>query len=169
MKDSSEDFNFIQTNIFEGCGFEIKNLQKSPESEEYFAHSFLLQGQRTQYRQAKITPTKAGQFVTLWKRNRPGAAIQPYDGADDIDLIIITVRFKSRLGQFVFPKEALLKHGVFSIKGQGGKRALRVYPPWDKTKSTQARKTQEWQLDYFVEITENKALDRKTIRALYLA
>lgn len=38
---------------------------------------------------------------------------------------------KSELGLFIFPKEALIKHGIFSVKSKGGKRAIRVYPPWD--------------------------------------
>ncbi|MEQ1722257.1 MAG: MepB family protein [Pseudobdellovibrio sp.] len=100
------------------------------------------------YREAKITPTKNGQFVTVWKRNSKGLTA-PYDTSNKIDFYIITVKTKTKSGQFTFPKEVLIKQGIMSVKGKGGKRGLRVYPPWDKPQSKQAEKTQRWQLDYF--------------------
>ncbi|MCI0768095.1 MepB family protein [Bacillus sp. TL12] len=39
-----------------------------------------------------------------------------------------------------------------SNKGQGDKRAIRVYPPWDKLTSRQNQKKQIWQLKCFLEI-----------------
>lgn len=168
MREASEDFKFIKKHLFDECGFEITNFKKDKESEEYFAYSFQIQDRFVQYRQAKITPTKVGQFVTIWKRNHPGEPIQPYDSKDNVDLVIVTVRSHERLGQFVFPKETLIQRGVFSINGTGGKRAIRVYPAWDKTESTQARKSQEWQLGYFFEITQGNAVDGNKLRSLYL-
>lgn len=70
-------------------------------------------------------------------------------------------------GHFVFPKSALVKKGVFSVSGKGGKRALRVYPPWDKAESTQAAKTQCWQLEYFAEIPKSKSIDIQKFKTLY--
>ena len=48
-----------------------------------------------------------------------------------------------------------------------GKRAIRVYPPWDEVTSKQAQKTQKWQLDYFIDITTNEKLDLECTKALY--
>jgi MepB protein len=45
--------------------------------------ALLLNGLRVQYRVAKITPTKVGQFVTLWKRVGRGP-IQPFDLSDPV-------------------------------------------------------------------------------------
>jgi hypothetical protein len=52
---------------------------------------------------------------------------------------------------------------------KGGKRAIRVYPPWDKAESRQAEKTQKWQLEYFVEIPKNRSIDVEKFRSLYSA
>jgi hypothetical protein len=36
-----------------------------------------------------------------------------------------------------------------SKDGKGGKRAMRIYPPWDITDNRQAKKTQAWAVDVF--------------------
>jgi len=95
--ESSEAFEFIKRHVFDECGFELTNFKKDKESEEYFACSFRVQDRFVQYRQGKITPTKIGQFVTIWKRNGPGNPIQPYDSADNVDLFVVTVRFKNNI------------------------------------------------------------------------
>ena len=68
------------------------------------------------------------------------------------DLTARGARFRtksdSEIGQFVFPKEVLLKHNIISSKQKEGKRGFRVYPPWDTPTSKQAQKTQNWQLQY---------------------
>ena len=51
------------------------------------------------------------------------------------DLFIINTRKDDYFGQFIFPKSVMCEQGVLSIKDDGGKRAIRVYPPWDKTKT----------------------------------
>ena len=76
----------------------------------------------------------------------------PYDMADSFDLLVISVRAGDHFGQFVFPKNILLQKRNSFKDGIGGKRALRVYPPWDVTDNPQAKKSQAWQLAYFFEI-----------------
>ncbi|MDR3492199.1 MAG: MepB family protein [Gammaproteobacteria bacterium] len=136
------------------------------ESIEYGACDFKLNQHAVKFRVAKITPTKIGQFVTLWKRSASGP-IQPYDISDPIDLYIISTRKGNHFGQFVFPKSELCKQGVLSINGKGGKRAMRVYPPWDKVVSKQAQNTQNWQIKYFLEIPENKKVEVAMLEKLY--
>lgn len=82
----------------------------------------------------------------------------PYDMADPIDFFIISVRNTTSLGQFIFPMNVLHKHGFISKDGIGGKRAMRLYAPWDITDNHQAKKTQSWQLKYFLEITPKFAI-----------
>lgn len=132
--------------------------QPVPESEsgEYSAHRFEINKLKICYRLAKVTPTKTGQFVTLWKRNIKGT-IEPFDQYDEIDLVIISVRKEKELGQFIFPKSILLEKGVFSTNKKEGKRAIRVYPPWSETSSKQAQQSQKWQLQYFFEVLPEKA------------
>jgi hypothetical protein len=156
----------IQKLVFDKCGFEYTPALAEDESAEYGAHTFQLNGLAIRFRTSKITPTKVGQFVTLWKRNGNGP-IQPFDLTDPVDLFIISVRKDNHFGQFVFPKSVLCKQGVVSNTDKGGKRAIRVYPPWDKTTSSQAKKTQQWQLNYFLEIPENKTIDIVRAKMLY--
>ena len=47
-----------------------------------------------------------------------------------------------------------------------GKRALRVYPPWDASTSRQAQRTQAWQLQYFVDMSQGQAVDLERVKAL---
>lgn len=119
---------------------------KEPESAEYGACTFEMDGQSVKFRVAKITPKKVGQFVTLWKR---AGKIIPCDVADPFDLYIVHVRSGENVGQFVFPKAALEKQGILSTGGVGGKLAMRIYPPWDVAVNKQAKSTQKWQLEYF--------------------
>lgn len=145
--------------VYEPCGFDCTDFQAEPESAEYEAFDFKIDSKQIKYRSAKITPTKTGQFVTLWKRNQKGT-IEPFDDSDLIDFVIISVRKEDFLGQFIFPKAILLEKGIFSTEKKEGIRATRVYPPWDETHSKQAQKTQKWQLDYFFSITPKKDLEQ---------
>ena len=145
----------------------MTNLEREQESHEYGACTFKLNDLHIKFRVAHITPTKVGQFVTLWKRIGNGP-IQPFDLSDPIDLFVISVRSENRFGHFVFPKAVLSQKDVVSQDGKGGKRAMRVYPPWDVTESRQARQTQQWQLNYFLEVPVQGAVDGALVKKLYL-
>jgi len=151
--------------IYDKCEFEIKNLLFGKESQEYEACTFEVDSRKVVYRKAKITPTKTGQFVTLWKRNKAGVT-QPHDYNDSIDIVVINTCSDIQLGQFVFPKSVLLQKGIFSTETKDGKRGFRVYPPWDNPTSNQAIKTQTWQLQYFLNYGDN--LDISRAKKLYL-
>ena len=147
----NSDLVTAQKLAYEPNGLIVKNLIAEKESQEYGACRFEINNWRIIFRVAKITPTKVGQFVTLWKRIGTGP-ILPYDISDSLDLFMVSVKSGKSLGQFIFPKELLLQKGFVSTNGKGGRRAMRVYPPWDITDNAQAKKTQAWQLLYFVEI-----------------
>ena len=161
-----DDLHVIEKRIFEASGFEYTPANFDAESADYRACSFSVEGRSIKYRLAKITPTKNGQFVTIWKR-KPNGPIQPFDLSDEIDFVVVTVKTKSDLGLFIFPKEALIKHGIFSVRSKGGKRAIRVYPPWDEAESKQAEKTQKWQLEYFLDMPNNKSIDATRCKLLF--
>ena len=122
------------------------------DSQSYFACSLSINHHHVKLRVANITPKKLGQFITFYKRDLITNQIIPYDGNDPFDFLIIITRKNEQLGQFIFPKAILVKHNVLSQDNIGGKRALRVYPPWDKTHNKQAIETQKWQIKYFTEI-----------------
>lgn len=120
-----------------------------PESADYCAHTVTLGGRRAVFRVAKTTPTKVGQFVTLWQRSLEGP-IRPFDMHDGVELFVVQAGVGAGLGQFVFPLAVLARHGVVSVEGRGGKRAIRVYAPDVATTSAQAQRTQKWQGGYFL-------------------
>lgn len=135
--------------VYDVCGLELKNVQVHNESTEYAACSFELNGNKIEHRCSKITPTKVGQFITIWKRNMEGITA-PFDISDGIDFIIITARSGDNFGQFIFPITILAERAIVSRNGKSGKRGIRVYPPWEKPTSKQAMETQEWQSIFFV-------------------
>lgn len=137
--------------VYRPAGLKITATpQCEPESAEYGAARLGLNGQVVAFRVAKTTPTKIGQFVTIWKRPQPGDEIAPLDVTDDVDFVVVSVHDSHNLGQFVFPRKLLAAKGVMSRNGKGGKRAIRVYPPWTQPVAKAAIKTQEWQLkSYF--------------------
>lgn len=135
---------------YQPAGLLCSSFEKEEESAEYEAFSFVMNNRFIKFRSAKITPKKVGQFVTLWKRQSGVTA--PFDISDPIDFFVVSVRDGNKFGQFVFPKKILFEKGVLSKNSKGGKRAIRVYPPWSIAINKQAKATQKWQLDYFLDL-----------------
>jgi hypothetical protein len=158
FKIGHSDLLLIERLICKPSGWVVQNLKAEEESADYGAAEFTIGTRLIKLRVAKITPTKVGQFVTFWKRIGKGP-IQPYDCSDPFDLLIISVRAENHFGQFIFPKRVLCEKGIVSMGEKEGKRAMRVYPPWDKADNSQAKKTQAWQLEWFIEIPEKLAVD----------
>lgn len=150
--------------LYELWFMHLTDLVIEPESREYQACRFRLNGRNIICRNAKITPKKAGQFVTFWKRNDTGL-IEPFFETDPLDFYAVNVHTENNVGQFVFPKVALLANGIISTAKKEGKRGFRVYPPWDLVQNKQAASTQKWQLEYFLHISPET--DLKRAQALY--
>ncbi len=148
----------LEEKIYNNCDFQISNVIFHIESKEYFACSFHLNESRIIFRKAKITPKKVGQFVTFWKRSNSGP-IEPFHENDDFDFFVINCSSEDNFGQFIFPKTVLIEKGIVSSNNKEGKRAFRVYPIWEKPTSKQAEKTQNWQKDYFISLTNNIDFD----------
>ncbi len=139
---------------------------KEPESSNYAACQLVLNTIRIEFRVARATPIKSGHFVTFWKRNEKGLTT-PYDMKDMIDLFVVCVRERDKFGQFVFPKNVLVSRNIISVDGKGGKRAIRVYAPWVSVESSQALKTQNWQIKYFIDLSDNRRIDFECVKELY--
>jgi hypothetical protein len=70
------------------------------------------------------------------------------------------VRASNHFGYFIFPKTVLCEKGIVSKNKKDGKRAMRIYPSWDRTGNPQA-----WQLLCFFEIQEK--LDFSRLKSLF--
>ncbi|WP_316824900.1 MepB family protein [Pedobacter miscanthi] len=159
-----------QNLVYQPLNYLINNLHIEPESREYTACTFELNGLKIIHRQSKITPTKTGQFVTIWKRNEAGITI-PFNEQDGFDLLMISTKTENHFGQFIFSKATLSDHKIITKNDIEGKRGIRIYPPWDPVTSKQAEKTQKWQIPYFLKIGINEnpdlALAKKLINSKY--
>ena len=145
------EIQLLEKQLFKHLGKKISKIQLEAESKEYLALTFQLDGQKVIFRKAKITPTKTGQFVTIWKRNLDGITAS-FDISDDFQFIIILAQKEESLGLFIFPKATLHQKRIISDENKDGKRGIRVYPSWDSPTSKQAIKTQEWQSDFFLDL-----------------
>jgi len=166
-----------------------------PEAKQYHGAIFSLNGKKCVYRKGKVTADRPGAFLALWKRpnlvsgsNKPIPLIE-----EDIDYLFIKVEEhytvnqegsvvaqdhllidKPKVGLFIFPVKLLLEKGFIASVKYKGKTGFRVFPPWSgnrgnhatKVFSESGKKTQAWQLPYFVEIDENGALDISTFNQI---
>jgi hypothetical protein len=154
--------------VYEPAGMKVTHAAlREAESSEYGACRFGLDGRAIAFRVAKTTPTKLGQFVTIWKRPAPGSEIAPLDISDGVAFVVVSVFDGVRRGQFVFSQQVLVEKGIMSRSGKGGKRAIRVYPPWTTPVVNEATKTQRWQIQYFVPLAQNGSADPALVRKLF--
>ena len=152
--------------IYNPCGLKVSAPIPDKESSKYGGYWFALNDAPIMFRVAKITPTKIGQFVTLYRRIGGKGPTKPYTLEDAANFFIVSTRQGDNFGQFIFPKIVLHEHGIISNNdGTGGKWAIRVYPPWDIAINKQAKNTQAWQLEYFVDASSN-TIDHKRIHTL---
>lgn len=155
-------------NIYKPAGIKVTTTAlRETESSEYEACRLCLNGQLIVFRVAKTTPTKIGQFVTIWKRPKPESEIAPIDNDDGVAFVIVSVSDATHCGQFVFDREILLSKNIMSRTGKGGKRAIRLYPPWFKPVAKAAISTQKWQLPYFFSIANDGTADIAVVRKLF--
>ncbi|MGN6103613.1 MAG: MepB family protein [Kofleriaceae bacterium] len=156
--------------VYEPAGMVVTDAaRRETESAEYGACRFGLDGRLVVFRVAKTTPTKLGQFVTMWKRATPESEIAPLDVLDGVAFVVVSVFDTGRRGQFVFSQRVLADQGVLSRGGAGGKRAIRVYPPWVTLAAKEAIRTQRWQLTCFLPQGPNGAADPVLVRKRFQA
>ncbi|MGE8433583.1 MepB family protein [Chryseobacterium joostei] len=155
----------IEEKVFQPLGLEYSNAEEDRECGEYSGFNFKLNHLKIKFRISKITPTKTGQFVTIWKRNEKRETT-PFEASDPIDFYLIASFKDNFSGIFVFPKNILLEKGILSDGKKIGKRGIRVYPSWDEVKSKQAQKTQEWQTRYFLELSQENDKMRQQVKFL---
>jgi len=99
------------------------------ESAKYGACRLDIEGKTVLFRVANTTPTKIGQFVTIWKRQASGGEIAPFDYHDPIDFIMVYVFEHEYRGLFVFSKDILSQKMLFQCVGKAVKEAFEFIPP----------------------------------------
>ncbi|NKI26617.1 MepB family protein [Arenibacter sp. 6A1] len=151
--------------LYDSPGIVLTDFTKG-EGAAYGACSYTLNGFSVIGRTAKQTPKKTGQFVAIWKRSAEGGTA-PYTENDGVEFLVINAVSEFGCGQFIFPLSALLHQGVFSSAKKPGKRGIRVYPPWDRLTSKQAQNTQEWQQQYFLELSGHAASTLKEFQTAF--
>ena len=100
------------------------------------------------------TKSHTTKFVTFWKRNEEKQT-EPFHVNDDFDFYIIVCFDNEDSGFFLFPKNILAQNKFLSSNEKEGKRGFRVYPDWVETENNQAKKTQAWQVKYFINFKKN--------------
>jgi hypothetical protein len=153
--------------VFNPLGLAFANATREPESADYGACRFTLANRQVAFRVARTTPSKIGQFVTLWKRPGLGAPIAPLDTSDGIAFVVVAAIDGGHGGHFVFDASVLVARGVMSEAGRGGKRAIRVYPPWSRPTSAEAVRSQRWQSQCFLSFAVDQVIDTALARKLY--
>lgn len=143
------DFEKVK-NLVENTPLKCTDFIVDKESQVYDACQFKLNNFPIHYRKAKITPKKEGQFVTFWKRIS-SSTIAPFEESDAFKFLIVLVETENESGYFVFPKSVLIDKKIISSNSIEGKRAFRIYPPWNLPKNKQAISSQKWQLSFFFE------------------
>ena len=118
------------------------------ENAEYGGVVVVLDGIPVRARVGKATTTKVGHFVTVWRRNEDGVP-EPFRDDDGVSGLLVVVRGNGQVGVFSSPTAVLRERGIVSGRGSAGKRGFRLYAPWIQVSSAQARRTQEWQTQYF--------------------
>ncbi len=137
------------------AGYELSNvvLDPNPQAVAYSGCSFVLTdatGKQTRavFRAAKVTPTKAGLFVTLWIRGKDGQT-RPYRATDGIDVLYVAAHTADGYGYFRFTAADLLKAKILAGDASAGKRGFRLYTPWDTSLNRTAQNTWSWQQHCF--------------------
>lgn len=115
-------------------------------------------------RLAKLTPKKKGYFVAFWEKDLDGNN-QAYSFEETPEKLIVSVIEEKKCGQFIFPKNVLLTYGILKSDKQKGKMAMRVYPSWVSDLNETAKKTQAWQIVYFIDLSNG--FDVEKVKELY--
>ena len=158
-EDFHPDLSFAINKLYRAAGLTITSQpveENGSKGAEYVAHRLGINDQTVAFRVGKITPSRAGNFVTLWKR--PSGENEPIDLSDKVAFVIVDVSSEiGQSGQFIFDQHVLVEQKIFSVssKNQKGKMAFRVFPPWAKPKPS-AIKTQRWQSRYFFQFSSER-------------
>ncbi|MBC9943841.1 MepB family protein [Leucobacter sp. cx-328] len=137
-------------------------IDPEEQNTDYESGRVEIDGQWWRIRTARITPTKPGAFVAVWRRNAAGET-EPFTDTDAcVGLLVFVTDTNAgtdadRHGVFAFTREHLAQlriteqTGTASTPRRQGKRGFRVYPGWCTGLNPQASRMQRAQLPAFRE------------------
>lgn len=175
-----EEVESLLIKVFVPTGYQITKkieLDPVPESSKYDGLNFALNGRSIIYRKGKVTSDRPGAFLAVWHRPLSSDSNKPIPlAAKEFDYLFVHVENYSNLselehrtkhGMFIFSVSLLIEKGIVSSVTSKGKTGFRVFPPWcqdrgvigTKVFSESGKKTQCWQLPFFLDIDENGLID----------
>ena len=181
--------DLLLSKAFIPAGYEITKrleLDEIPESSKYEGLVFSIKGKSIVFRKGKVTPDRPGAFLAIWKRPSSDKENKPIPlESNELDYLFVQVEEHSNItssdksinnpksGMFIFPVSLMVKKGIVSSETSKGKTGFRVFPPWSQDRgvvgtkvfSDSGKKTQRWQLPYFVEINDG-SIDSKQLNKL---
>lgn len=70
MNEFFKALSYVNKNFYEPSGFIIKSIHEEVQNSAYGAGTFKLNSKSVRFRVAKQTPTKIGQFVAFWEKDK---------------------------------------------------------------------------------------------------
>lgn len=142
-------FEWYARRMLDSCGstWSVRPVEQNSNYESGIAQ---IDGVEWHTRTARITPTKPGAFVAIWRRSSTGETA-PFT-ADDGRGLLVFVLDQGKRGFFRFSAEHLADLGVTASASRLGKRGFRVYPPWCVDLNRQAIRTQSLQLPAWADL-----------------
>jgi len=137
-----------------------------------------------------VTPDRPGAFLAVWQRpSSPSInGTKPIPlRFNELDYLFVQVERHpdalnstepmqgSNNGMFIFPVSVLIEKGIVSSEKSKGKTGFRVFPPWSQDRgvvgtkvfSESGKKTQRWQLPYFLTIDEGGIIDPRELNRVF--
>ncbi|WP_299662557.1 MepB family protein [uncultured Psychromonas sp.] len=191
-KNYLDELTFLLIKEFVPAGYKITQkveLDPLPESAKYEALNFHLNDRRIVYRKGKVTSDRPGAFLAVWQRP-PSEGLNSNKSKpipltfDDFDYLFIRVEshsnisegleHRSKYGMFIFPVSLLIEKGILASVKSKGKTGFRVFPPWSEDRgdvgtkvfSESGKKTQRWQVPFFLDIDENGLINPCELKKL---
>jgi hypothetical protein len=127
-------------------------VQVEEQNSDYESGVVRIGNEQWRVRTARITRTKPGAFVAVWKRNE-GGSTRPFTADESMSGLLVFVEEQERFGVFQFTPAHLISLGYVSSDLHPGKRGFRVYPAWCTHLNPQASRSQRAQAASFAELS----------------
>ncbi|RZU62765.1 MepB family protein [Zhihengliuella halotolerans] len=148
-------FDWFSQHCLEPRGQQFAVLPEEQNS-DYESGIVDINGEHWRIRTARITPTKAGAFVAVWRRNADGET-EPFPADEAVSGLMVFVVDGHRRGCFRFTSERLAELGITRGNRSPGKRGFRLYPSWCEDLNPTAARAQAAQASSFSVLNANGA------------